>query len=108
MYTIFHFDKYISVPFDLINSNIVPMTPVIRGNRKQIPLKMAWALTIHKSQGLTLERATIDIGNKEQQGLTFTSISRVKSKYGLRLSPPFPLERYANIKNNAYVTIRKK
>jgi ATP-dependent exoDNAse (exonuclease V) alpha subunit len=61
MYTIVLFDKYIGVPFDPINPNIVPITSVIRGNRKQIPLKMAWALIIHKSQGLTLECATIDI-----------------------------------------------
>ena len=32
---------------------------------------MDWALNIHKSQGLTLTRSTIDIGNNERQGLTF-------------------------------------
>jgi hypothetical protein len=108
MYTTVHFDKYIGVPFNPINSNIVPITLVIRGNRKQIPSTMAWALTIHKSKRLTLERATIDIGNKEQKGLTFISISRVKSIDGLRISPPFSFECYAKMKNNAYVTIRKK
>ena len=108
MYTTVLFDKYIGVPFDPINSNIVPITLVIRGNHKQNPLKMAWALTIHKSRGLTLKCATIDIGNKEKQGLTFTYISRVKSIYGLRMSPSFSFERYVKMKNSAYVTIRKK
>jgi ATP-dependent DNA helicase PIF1 len=108
MFTTVLFDKYIGVPFDKNNLNIVPITPITRGNRKQIPLKMAWALTIHKSQGLTLDRATIDIGKKERQGLTFTSISRVKSIDGLRISPPFSFQRYAKMKNSAYVTIRKK
>jgi ATP-dependent exoDNAse (exonuclease V) alpha subunit len=69
---------------------------------------MAWALTIHKSQGLTLERETIDIGKKEQQGLNFTSISRLKSIDGLCISPPFSFEHYAKMKNSTYVTIRKK
>jgi ATP-dependent DNA helicase PIF1 len=108
MFTAIHFYKYIGVSFDKTNLNIVPITPVTRGNRKQIPLKMEWALTIHKSQGLTLDRATIDIGKKEHQGLTFTSISRVKSIDGLRISPPFSFQCYAKMKNSAYVTIRKK
>jgi ATP-dependent DNA helicase PIF1 len=44
MFTTVLFDKYIGVPFDKNNLNIVPITPVTRGNQKQIPLKMAWAL----------------------------------------------------------------
>lgn len=40
---------------------------------------MAWAMTIHKAQGLTLQKATINIGAIERQGLTFTVVSRVKS-----------------------------
>lgn len=53
--------------------------PITQGNHTQLPLTMAWEITIHKSQGLTLEKATIDIGKTERQGLTFTTISRVKS-----------------------------
>ena len=108
MFTNIVFDKYVVVQFDASNQNIVPITPVIRGNQKQIPLKMEWALTIHKSQGLTLEQVSVDIGNKEQQGITFTAISRVKSIDGLRTAPPFSFQRYAKMKDSAYVTIRKK
>jgi hypothetical protein len=49
VFTIVLFDKYIGVPFDISNPNIVPKKPITRGNRKQIPLNMEWALTIHKS-----------------------------------------------------------
>ena len=69
---------------------------------------MAWGLTIHKSQGLTLEQASVDIENKEQQGLTFTTISRVKSIDGLCIASPFSFLHYAKMKDSAYVTIRKK
>ena len=53
------------VPWDDSSPQTVPITPIERGSRKQIPLKLAWGLTIHKSQGLTLEKATINIGKKE-------------------------------------------
>ena len=44
--------------------------------RHQFPLTLAWALTIHKSQGMTLERAWIDIGKKESTlGLSYVGIS---------------------------------
>ena len=82
---------YVVVPFDTANPRLIPIAPIVRGSRKQIHLKMAWALIIHKSQGLTLDRTTIDIGNREQQGLTFTTISIVTSLDGLRISPPFIL-----------------
>lgn len=52
MLTTIVFDKYVGVPFDSSNPNVVPITLVIRGNQKKIPLKMAWDITIHKSQGL--------------------------------------------------------
>ena len=67
----------------------VPIAPIKRSwedkngtncSRLQVPICLAWAITVHKSQGLTLEKAKIDIGNKEfAAGLTFVALSRVRS-----------------------------
>ena len=69
---------------------------------------MAWGLTIHKAQGMTLQNATIYIGNIDRQGLTFTAISRVTSLSGLRFSPPFSFSRYSRMQDNPYVQHRKQ
>ena len=57
--------------------------------RNQIPLDLAFAITIHKSQGLTLESAVIDLGKSENQigGITFVALSRLKTFEGLWLKP---------------------
>lgn len=56
--------------------------------RQQLPLKLAWALTIHKSQGLTLPKAWVNIGKSEQTlGITYVGLSRVKKLSSLVVDP---------------------
>ena len=107
-YVVMALDKYIGPTWDQSQPKHIPIPPINQCNRKQIPLKMAWALTIHKSQGLTLTRSTIDIGNTERQGLTSTVMSRTTTLEGMRITPSFSFNYYANMKYTSYVTLRKK
>ena len=60
----------------------------LEGTFSQIPLKLAWAITIHKSQGLTFERAIIDAEASFAHGQVYVALSRCKTLEGLVLSSP--------------------
>lgn len=60
----------------------------VEGSFKQIPLKLAWAITIHKSQGLTFERAIIDADASFAHGQVYVALSRCKTLDGLVLRSP--------------------
>lgn len=107
LYVVVHFDNYHGPPWNQDDPKSIPITPISLGNHRQISLSMAWSITIHKSQGLTLPKETINIGKTERQGLTFTTISRVKSLKGLRIEPPFSFDQYSRMKNNPYIIIKK-
>jgi len=56
------------------------------GTFTQYPLKLAWAITVHKSQGLTFDKAIIDIGNAFAPGQIYVALSRLRSLNGLILT----------------------
>lgn len=53
---------------------------------EQYPIALAWALTIHKAQGMTLDRVGVDLNNHFEMGQTYTAISRCRSERGLFLT----------------------
>ena len=74
--------------------------------RQQIPLKLAYALTIHKSQGLTLSKAWIDIGKSEKTpGVSYVALSRVKTLSSCVIEP-VTYERLTSIKSSTTLKFR--
>ncbi len=73
------------------------------------PLKLAWAITVHKSQGLTFEKAVIDVSRAFAAGQVYVALSRLTSLDGLVLTAPFThqnmmqeaaLEKFAELKTD--------
>jgi ATP-dependent exoDNAse (exonuclease V) alpha subunit len=66
-------------------------------------LTISYAITVHKSQGATLDRAVVDISCKDfQPGLTYVAVSRVRSLQGVMFDRQFDLD---SLQSNAIATI---
>lgn len=82
------------VEWDNVSYTVDPASREIvehkEGSFTQFPLKLAWAVTIHKSQGLTFDRAIIDVQRSFAHGQTYVALSRCRTLEGMVLSNPIP------------------
>jgi ATP-dependent exoDNAse (exonuclease V) alpha subunit len=94
------FDQYDGPAFEVEGVEVpyVPIFPVRQdfniGNeacsRKQFPLTVAYAITVHKSQSITVDQVVTDLSERDfQHGLSYVAVSRVKTLRGLMLELPF-------------------
>lgn len=87
-------DAYSIEPSEWANSRYIldeetkEIREEVEGTFRQYPLRLAWAITIHKSQGLTFEKAVIDAASSFAHGQVYVALSRCKSLEGLVLASP--------------------
>ncbi len=93
--TVMRFEKESGRPVikthDKRELTLAPMEWTIEDNGKviakvvQIPLRLAWAMTVHKSQGMSLDAAVIDLSNAFEYGQGYVALSRIRTLDGLHL-----------------------
>ena len=71
-----------------LNEETKEIEETVEGIFRQYPVRLAWAITIHKSQGLTFEHAVIDASRSFTHGQTYVALSRCKTLEGMVLSQP--------------------
>lgn len=74
----------------VIDERTNEITEEVDGTFRQYPVKLAWAITVHKSQGLTFDHAVIDVQRAFTHGQTYVALSRCRTLEGLVLSAPLP------------------
>lgn len=81
--------EWTNTKYDL-NETTREITETVVGTFRQIPLRTAWSITIHKSQGLTFTHAIIDATAAFAHGQTYVALSRCTTLEGMVLSSPVP------------------
>ncbi|MBR6732286.1 MAG: helix-turn-helix domain-containing protein [Bacteroidales bacterium] len=72
----------------VINEQTQEMETEVQGIFRQYPLRLAWAITIHKSQGLTFDKAIIDAASSFASGQVYVALSRCRTLGGMVLATP--------------------
>lgn len=73
-----------------LDKNNNEVKEIIDGTFTQYPVKLAWAITVHKSQGLTFDKVILDVSSSFAHGQTYVALSRCKTLEGIVLKKPIP------------------